>query len=247
MNNDRDYIDADFIDIEDSFFFNAVQVSEMLGESVSTVRSWTKDDVFGDLLDIKKVNGRRVFTKQDVENLKYIQELRKRNYSISQTREYISKQGFKFGEYDGGLVNTKDPLGFEALAIKLTQKQGERLDTFKKEFMEEIGKYMYALVEDQNKHMQNIADEIAISIDSKLETFESNRNNIVDDVKEEFKGVNERLTEFNDISVSELKRVSEELEKAGSDISELKKIAYVSAEEINKVKDKGFFSWFKKK
>ena len=100
---------AEYKSLDDLVYYTATQVAEMVGEPVTTIYSWVKDDCFGDLLNLNKVNGRRVFTKQDIENIRYISELRSRNYSIQQTRDYISKQGFKFGEYDSGLV---DPKGY---------------------------------------------------------------------------------------------------------------------------------------
>lgn len=204
-------IDVDeYSAVEDLTYYNAVQVAEIIGEPVSTVRTWTRDDCFGDLLNIKKVNGRRVYVKQDIENLKYIKELRRQNYGIAQTREYISKQGFKYGEYDAGLVDPKDPLGFEALAIKLAQKQNEELQEFKKSLVNEMDKFMHSIMQEQKDYLQGVSDELAISLESKLEKMEKLTTNMLDSSKKNLEDISESIDKNID---SQLKNQIESISK----------------------------------
>lgn len=177
------YTDVEFEELEDNVYYTAVQVGEILGETDSTIRSWCKDSALGEVLNIKKINGRNKFTKGDIEKLRFVKELRDKNYSISQTREYISKQGFKYGEYDGGLVDPKDPLGFEALSIRLAQKQNEELQQFKKDILTEMSKFMYIMMDEQKNYLQGVTDELAISLESKIEKMNNIGEVILDNTK----------------------------------------------------------------
>ena len=201
---------AEYKSLDDLVYYTATQVAEMVGEPVTTIYSWVKDDCFGDLLNLNKVNGRRVFTKQDIENIKYISELRSKNYSIQQTRDYISKQGFKFGEYDSGLVDPKDPLGFEALAIKLAQKQNEELQEFKNSLVTEMGKFMYTIMQEQKNYLQGVSDELAMSLESKIEKMEKLTTNMIDNSKKNLEDISVTIDKNID---SQLKNQIEEISK----------------------------------
>ena len=201
---------AEYKSLDDLVYYTATQVAEMVGEPVTTIYSWVKDDCFGDLLNLNKVNGRRVFTKQDIENIKYISELRSKNYSIQQTRDYISKQGFKFGEYDSGLVDPKDPLGFEALAIKLAQKQNEELQEFKNSLVTEMGKFMYTIMQEQKNYLQRVSDELAMSLESKIEKMEKLTTNMIDNSKKNLEDISVTIDKNID---SQLKNQIEEISK----------------------------------
>lgn len=268
-------IDVDeYSAVEDLTYYNAVQVAEIIGEPVSTVRTWTRDDCFGDLLNIKKVNGRRVYVKQDIENLKYIKELRRQNYGIAQTREYISKQGFKYGEYDAGLVDPKDPLGFEALAIKLAQKQNEELQEFKKSLVNEMDKFMHSIMQEQKDYLQGVSDELAISLESKLEKMEKLTTNMLDSSKKNLEDISESIDKNIDSQLkNQIESISKIYEEENTELfnkiesmnktyeenneittetlkevnRQLKEIktAYVTAEEIKKQKQEPPTRWWK--
>lgn len=256
---------AEYKSLDDLVYYTATQVAEMVGEPVTTIYSWVKDDCFGDLLNLNKVNGRRVFTKQDIENIRYISELRSRNYSIQQTRDYISKQGFKFGEYDSGLVDPKDPLGFEALAIKLAQKQNEELQEFKNSLVTEMGKFMYTIMQEQKNYLQGVSDELAISLEKKIEKMEklttdmlenSKKNledisvtidkNIDTQLKDQMESISKIYEQENIALSSKLESITksydennekttETLNEVNRQLKELKETAYVSMEEVKKI------------
>lgn len=252
---DKDTVyNAEYKDLDDLVYFTAIQVAEMVGEPVTTIYSWVKDDCFGDLLKLNKVNGRRVFTKHDIENIRYIKELRNKNYSIQQTRDYISKQGFKFGEYDGGLIDPKDPLGFEALAIKLTQKQNEELQAFKKDIITEMSKYMYAMREDDRKYLQGISDELSLSLESKISKIEKLSIDVIDEGKKNLNDISKeletRINNSNERYSDDIKEynklTTETLNDMKKQLEDIKQIAYVNSEEIKKQKQEPPNKWFKR-
>lgn len=238
---DEKFIDVDFIE-DENVYYTAVQVAEMIKESVTTVRSWSKDDVFGELLDIKKVNGRKVYVKKDIDNLRFIKELREKNYSIQQTKDYISKKGFSFGDYDGGLIDQKDPLGFEALAIMISQKQDEKLEAFKHEVINELGAFLKNLTKEQSNYMQSVVDEITISVDDKLDK-------VRDEISKDLKSVSDGYIDTKE----SLKSIQSEVSKQKEILEEIKQTAYVSVEEMKKISYKDpkesklgkILSWFK--
>ena len=249
------FTDVEYEDLNSNIFYTAVQVAEMIDETVNTVRAWSKDSAFGDILDIKRVNGRRVYTMQDVENLKFVKELRRKNYSIAQTREYISKKGFKFGEFDGGLVDQKDPLGYTALAIKITeqndkklmefQKQQElMLDNFKNSLISELGEMLSKRDSEVNKLM----DEVCVALDETIPnalsaTTEAIRNELTSSVDqlldtklqahtERFEAIQSDITKSNMDKDAE---ISNQLKQ----ILELRK-SEVEKSEQNEIQKKGF-------
>lgn len=265
---------AEYQSLDDLVYYTATQVAEMVGEPVTTIYSWVKDDCFGDLLNLNKVNGRRVFTKQDIENIRYISELRARNYSIQQTRDYISKQGFKFGEYDSGLVNPKDPLGFEALAIKLAQKQNEELQKFKKSLVSEMDEFMHYIMQEQKGYLQGVSDELAMSLENKVEKMEKLATNMLNSSKKNLEDISESIDKNIDNQLkSQIESISKIYEEENAELSnkiesmsktyeenneittetlkevnrQLKEIktAYVTAEEIKKQKQEPPTKWWK--
>lgn len=259
------YTDVEFQELEDDIYYTAVQVAEILGETDSTIRSWCKDSALGEVLNIKKVNGRNKFTKRDIEKLKFVKELRDRNYSISQTREYISKQGFEYGEYDSGLVDPRDPLGFEALSIRLAQKQNEELQQFKKDILTEMNKFMYVVMEEQKNYLQGVTDELSISLESKIEKMNNISEHILENTKnklDEFaknidsnlknqekvildmnkinsEKVSEQINEFQSSFENINSLVKENLDNIGEDI---KKDLNIAVDDLKKTLDIKFIS-----
>ena len=248
-------IDVSYTELKDDIYYTAVQVAEILNEPVTTIRGWAKDESFGDLLELKRENGRRKYTKKDIENLKFIKELIDKKYSYSQIREIISKRGFSFGEYDSGLINPNDPLGFEALAIKITQKQDEKLKLMQKHILDILKEFMEVYAEAQNEKLNFALDDFNESLDLKLEKQEKSIKKIINEIELDQQN---RDKEFLDKLNSDLdnkilnKNESEEqlkikIDSLNNGIKEIKEsinFAVVTKEDIEKANDKK--SWFSK-
>lgn len=253
---DSKFTDVSYTELKNDIFYTAVQVAEILNEPVTTIRAWAKDEAFGDLLELKRENGRRKYTKKDIENLKFIKELIDKKYSYAQIKEIISKRGFNFGEYDGGLIDPNDPLGFEALAIKITQKQDEKLELFKKDLIENLKEFVKLYGETQNIRLNTALDEFNESLDSKLEKQEDSIKKIINEVElKQQNRDNEFLDRLNtdlDNKILKKNEVEEELvskiDSLNNDLKEIKeqvKFAVASKEEIEKMSAKNK-SWFSK-
>lgn len=233
---DEHIIDSDYKDVnslDPDIFYTAVQVAEILGENITTIRSWAKQEVLGDLLDIKRVNGRNVFTKVDIENLKFVQELRSKNFKISQIREIVSKKGFKYAEYDGGLIDTKDPLGFQALAVSISEENNKRLnecilkqENMLREFGITLLKEVKSMMNETEKNVGSVLDEVCVSLDDKLPALLNNTKSEIESiVSKEVKEGLDSIPETLDINNKHLKEsidelVSEKINHLKTDIQE---------------------------
>jgi DNA-binding transcriptional MerR regulator len=208
------FTDVDYEEIQEDVYYTAVQVASIIGVDVSVIRSWTKPDAFENELDIKRVNGRRVFTKQDIENIKFIKDLRDKKYPVKQIKEVIAKKGFKYAEYDSGLIDPKDPFGFDALSIKITEENKKQLKIFIQELINENNKLINTvdnkvnrieeIALDQEESMKNIQKELQ-------EQKEENRKLSIQlvDIKNSM-DENNRLAEMsNNLRQKELERKKE--------------------------------------
>ena len=253
------FTDVDYIELNlpDDIYLTAVDVAKILKIDVSVLRSWTKPETFENELNIKRVNGRRVFTKQDVENLQFIKSLRDKNYQIKLIKEWVSKRGFKYAEYDGGLIDTKDPMGFNALSEKIMSKNKEQLMLFVQEIITEN----INLINSVNNKIDLIDDRI-----SKIEGYSRDTEELTNEIKNEAKEYRELSNNINkslEITNENLSKSIENSEKTEENISktlennkkevinenkklfeELKNdIKYISQEEIIRYtenKNKGF-------
>lgn len=208
-------IQVDYVDVDKITYYTAVQVAEEIDEPVSTVRGWSGKD-FVEELNIKKINSRKCYTKEDIKRLKFIKELRKNNMSINQIKIHIGKNGFKYADYDSGLVNPKDPLGFQALASALSVEVDSKLNIFMDKLAQQVGEMnkqqLERISEGLNEVMIDTLDEkmnefkteleenakyintqVAITIDGKLENKFTESNNNINNLKESIQDENRKL------------------------------------------------------
>lgn len=199
--NKDEIVQVDYVELDKITYYTAVQVAEEIQEPVSTVRSWAGKD-FGDVLDIERENGRRRFTKEDIKRLKFIKGLRKANMSINQIKEYINKNGFKYANYDSGLVDIKDPLGFQALATALSVEVDTKLNMFMEKLVNQVGEINKRQLEfisqelneslletldekfiEFNSNTSKANEEVAISMDEKFDSLKEQLEDIKQEVK----------------------------------------------------------------
>lgn len=161
---------------DDECILNAVQISKLVGEPASTIRTWAERHQNN--LYIKKINGRFVYTNASVEQFRFIKSLcREKKMTHDQIEEHLNKKGFQYQKYDGGLINPEDPLGYEALASQIMIKNQDMM----KQFLVEFVKYQEQFKEEIKS---DIKSEVAITVDDRME---SNLNSFKEDLKEEFK------------------------------------------------------------
>jgi len=190
---------------DDECVLNAVQISKMVGEPASTVRLWA--DMYEKFLCVKRINGRMVYTQKSVNEFKFIQMLiRDKKFKHEQVYEQLSKRGFEYSKYDGGLINLDDPLGFEALASQLAIKNGEQLKEFLMRFMEYQENFKKELKEE-------LKNEVAVSVDEhledKLNEFKSEMQIFIDQRELEYKKQDEERISMLKTHMEDTKKKNE--------------------------------------
>lgn len=171
------FTDVNFHNVpeDNECIINAVQLGKKIDEPPSTIRTWAES--YEDYLYIKKINGRFVYTEASVDQFRFIKEMhRNKGMSHKQIADIISKHGFQYGDFNSGLVDPKDPLGYQALASAIAVENQKQLSDFLVKFVQ--------YQEENNKFViEKIKNEVALTVDE-----------VVDDKFNEFK--DELLKEY---------------------------------------------------
>ena len=178
--NNNNAIEVEYKDVKNEIYLTAPQIAQKIGDTDIRVRHWA--DCFYDLIGIEKLNGRKKYKESDVERFAFIKDLLdSKNFSHDQVRIYIAKHGFKYAEYDSGLVDTKDPLGFQVLASALSVEVENKLSQFKDElltkFSEQLSNQIKLQLEmnlEMKAEIESAVDEVVSEkLDSKLSDLKS--------------------------------------------------------------------------
>lgn len=211
------FTDVDFEEIDPDVTYTAVQVAKIIQEDISTVRSWCSNSAFEEELNIKRVNGRRIYSSKDIENLKFIKALREKGMPIKQIKQYISKQGFRYREYDSGLIDPKDPMGFDVLADRILEKNNLHMEEFLKKLIQHNEDFKNELLEQQRKINEELRDEI-------LEQHEELLKESKNDIENLNKKTLEDISNHNNELKSELNNfIKESVENQTKNIAEVLK------------------------
>lgn len=145
----------------------AVKIGEILNEPAHTIRKWA--EYHEENMYIKKINGRFAYTQESIEQFKFVKDLvRNKNMTHEQVRQHMNKHGSQYSQYDGGLIDTKDPLGYKALSSAIALENQKQLQVFMENFIQ----YQE---ENNKKIMFELKREVAITaqevIEESLKTF----------------------------------------------------------------------------
>lgn len=173
---DKDFIDVDYQEVDNEIYLTAPQVAQRIKDTDIRVRFWA--DAFGDLIGIEKVNGRKRYKESDVDKFLFIKDLLdNKNFKHDQAKAYISKHGFKYAEFNSGLIDPKDPLGFQALASALTVEVNKQLNLFGEEILKSVKQELEDSLLKQHQLNLETKAEIEASVDEivtdKLNTLDS--------------------------------------------------------------------------
>lgn len=183
---------------------NAVQLGKLIDEPATTIRSWA--DKHDKYLYIKKVNDRFVYTQASVEQFKFIKDLcRNKNFTHKQITDHIKQHGFEYSKYDSGLVDIKDPLGYQALASALALENQKQL----KEFLTNFIQY-------QEQNNEELVKSVRIEVSQTVQ----------DQIEESMNGIEKELQEQKE----ENKKLSQQLEQVHNELAIAKDINIQSSE-----------------
>lgn len=205
MKDYENYNDVSYSSVpnDDECVLNAVQISKMIGEPAHNIRLWA--GMYEEFLCVKKINRRFVYTQKSVNEFKFIQTLvRDKKFKHEQVYEQLSKRGFEYSKYDGGLINLDDPLGFEALASQIMLKNGEQLKEFLMKFVEYQENFKKEMKED-------IKTEVAIAIDEHMDTKLDELKSYIDQRELEYKQQDEERISMLKAHMEDTKKKNEEL------------------------------------
>lgn len=196
MDNKENIIDAEFTEDKSikyingkPIYYSTGQVAGILRENDSTIRYWCIQ--FNDILNIKTSGRNRQFTETDIEKLRYIQKLlRKDNFTIKQVQEIateqqpdliennkVEKDNFMIQaiakaltiELDNKFQLIQDQLN-TSLELKLNeakQKQSEEINQLKLDLsnkMEENQKLMETIIKEENSKAEKRDIELVNSL-----------------------------------------------------------------------------------
>jgi DNA-binding transcriptional MerR regulator len=249
FDNEKDHIiETDFEEIDkeeliqhkninkEPLYYTRVQVASILKVKESTVSYWSKE--FQPLLKLKIINMTRKYTKQDIQNLMFIQKLLKEDgLTIQQAFDYCSEKGFN---NEKGLIDQQNPLAIQtfisAMTVEFDKKVAEMQDNIIKkhyEMKESLEKIVL-------KNNEKLKKEMCLTLD---ETVTEKMNEFKDD---NIKSTNELKKQMVNI-FDELDRKSEErdlklVEKLRDDIKDAKiKALELEIEELKSNQHQGFF------
>lgn len=148
-----------------ALYFSTSQVAHQLGIRDSKVRFYTQE--FKDLLNIEVHNTQKRYTEADIEKLKFLVELKQSGMTIKQIQDYTQEVDFENEE--GIKVKESNPLSIQTLSKALLQEQQKQMQEFKTEVLESIS----LLIQEQSKNIRenndNLRDEIleqvAVTVD----------------------------------------------------------------------------------
>lgn len=165
MNNEEKAIDVDYQDVGNEVYLTAPQMAQRINETETRVRYWADHEHFGKLIGTEIVNDRKRYKESEVFKYMFIKDLLdNKNMTHEQAKKYISKHGFKYAEFDSGLVNPKDPLGFEALASALSIKVDEKLKSISEEIISNVKNVLIEYAVHQNDKNTQLKAEIEASV-----------------------------------------------------------------------------------
>ena len=190
------YNDVEFKPIpnDEECVVNAVQIGKRIDEPPHTIRTWADD--FQEFLYIKKVNGRWQYTETSVKPFEIIKKLRREtNFSISQIKELIKRNGFA---NTGNDLSNKDTFDMEYITSILTQSN--------QQMMQKVIQLMVA-------QQQEFAHELLKQIDERTSiSIQENIESCMSDFKNE---LNSKLNNISDnIAVTQDKIDKKELDSA---------------------------------
>lgn len=216
------YNDVEFkaVPKDEECIVNAVQIGKRIGEPPHTIRTWAED--FQEFLYIKKVNGRWQYTETSVEQFEIIKKLRReRNFSISQIKELIKRNGF--ANNDKELIG-KDTFDMEYITTILTQSNQ---------------KMMQNLIHLMIAQQQEFAGELLRQIDEKTsivvqENVEESINNFKTELYSQLQDISENIAVTQD-------KIDKQERDSAKIVSDMRSMLAEHKKEFEETKQKNSF------
>lgn len=202
FNDDKNHIiDADFEEIEkdqllqhkninkEPLYYTRVQVASILKVKESTVSYWSKE--FQPLLKLKIINMTRKYTKQDIQNLMFIQKLLKEDgLTIQQAFDYCSEKGFNNEE---GLIDQQNPLAVQTFISAMTVEFDKKVAKMQNGIIAQQQEMINSLQQIILVNNEELKKEISLTVD---ETITEKMNEFKEEYTKEMQE-NNRLAQMS--------------------------------------------------
>jgi DNA-binding transcriptional MerR regulator len=188
-------------------------VAEILGESDSKVRYYTKEfDSLFDEGDIEISNKQRRYTQKSIDKLKYFIELKNDGLTIKQIREYCEE--VEWDENKGIVVKESTPLHVQMIATAIMEQQNKQFAELQENFnnqMLELKKFHA----DQNQKLKDqLKNEVALRVDEVVSEKLNEHLSKIDVELEVTKETNEKVDRLREL-MEHRKEESEKEQKKG--------------------------------
>lgn len=211
----------------DNVYYSVGQVAKILEVPYSKVNYYC--NYFDSLLNLEIINTQRKFKKNDIEKLKFILQLKDEGLSREQIKSYCQEVDFDINT--GLQVKESTPMSIQTLAKAIiSEMQGEMIGNLRQEVAIQVRNELNTLLEAQYQANDELKQDICTSIDE-----------LVDEK------LSKQIEKIADIQKEESKITIETLNEMNTQLQEIKKTAYVTAEEISKQKKEPpnrLWKWF---
>lgn len=249
MNNNEDIIDVNYQELDDDMFdkeingspmyYTRSQVARILDEPADTIGYWSR--TFGKYLNIAISNKNRVYTKKNIEQLKFIKKLKREDgLTTKQIEEYCSEKGFT----EDGLIDQSKPLAIKVVTEALLAEMNTQLAEFKKDMTKQVAEILIEsqklLLQNNEIALNNIKDEICVTVDEVVsEKMNEKIKNINSSIKETIKEQQDEFINKLDKREEEAKKRLLEIDNNLKKSMEEQKRQFTEIQNSNK---KSFFS-----
>jgi DNA-binding transcriptional MerR regulator len=189
------YNDVSYVSVPDDneCIVNAVQIGKIIDEPPHTIRSWANE--YEEFLWVKKINGRLTYTKESIDEFRWIKSMR----DSGMGRELIRQQFILKKKGINEIEKVADPnnIGFmESIKNDLKIEMDNRIKDFLTEFIR--------LQADENfKLVNSIKTEVEQTVQEQLETSMSDIKQELQESKELNAKLSVKLEEIqNEIAIT---------------------------------------------
>jgi DNA-binding transcriptional MerR regulator len=149
---------------KEPLYYTRVQVASILKVKESTVSYWSKE--FQPLLKLKIINMTRKYTKQDIQNLMFIQKLLKEDgLTIQQAFDYCSEKGFNNEE---GLIDQQNPLAIQTFISAMTVEFDKKVSEMQSHIINQQQQMIKSLQQVILANNQDLKKEICLTVDETI-------------------------------------------------------------------------------
>jgi DNA-binding transcriptional MerR regulator len=190
---DNKVIDVDYTEVDTREYFTLEEASEKIGTDIEKIIFWCNK--FDDILKINSIGQYKIFSKEDIRNLKTIKELNiDKNMSINEIKQYLNQHSTsivvrKDDEFSKSIFNFFSNIvnNQNQKIDKLIEAQNQSLKMFSKLYneisvdAEEKNKILNTILEQQKQSKIEISDKIKTYVEDVGSAV--SRNNEERDVK----------------------------------------------------------------